>query len=160
MRARVLSETLGTLHVDPYTGSLHRLFCHIGGTRNASVAHVFYNLGSSHGIVPSVNCTGSTKVVTRTTLYVACSPVRAISCCISLTGRCVLTNTSRVYLGSVTNVKQPSVLNGVIGNVGTCGQSVVIRCRSRTNPNFSVTSVLRIYGGNYSCVSATVSPLS
>lgn len=132
----------------------------MGGTRNASVAHAFYNLGSAHGVVPSVNCTRSTKVVSRYSLYVARSPVRAMRCCARVTLGLVGTNTSRVYVGSVTNVKHPISLNGVITGVGTTRPSVPVRCRDRTNPNFGVTDVLRIYRTNYSCVSMNVRPLS
>lgn len=135
------------------------MFCGIGRTRKASVAHAFYKLGSIHGVVPSVNCTRRTKVVSRYSLYVAFSPVRAIRCCIGVTGLLVRTKTSRVYVGSVTNVKHPISLKGVITKVGGVG-GVPVRCRSRTKPKFGVTSVLRMYRTNYSCVSMNVRPLS
>lgn len=160
MRARVLSQTLGNLHVDPMPSSIHRLFCRMGGTRKASVTHAFYKLGSMHGVTPSVQCTGTTKVVSRYSLYVARSPVRAIRCCAGVTVRLVRLKTSRVYVGSVTNVNHPRSLKRVMTGVGTGRPRVPIRCRDRTNPKFGITSVLRMYGTNYSCVSINVRPLS
>lgn len=81
-------------------------------------------------------------------------------CCAGVTLRLVGLKTSRVYVGSVTNVKHPISLKGVITGVGTTCPSVPIRCRDRTKPNFGVTDVLRIYRTNYSCVSINVRPLS
>lgn len=160
VRARVLSHNLGTLQVCPIPTSMHQLVCEMGRTRKISVAHVFYNLGRIHGVVPSVGCTGRTKVVPRTALYVACSPMRAISCCSCVTSRLVRTKTPRVYLGSVTNVNHPRVLKRLIEGVGSGRPRIVMRCRKRSNPKLSVTSVLRIYRGNTSVVSITVRPLS
>lgn len=113
-----------------------------------------------HGVTPSVACTGRTKVVSRYSLYVARSPVRAMRCCAGVTLRLVGLKTSRVYVGSVTNVNHPISLNGVITGVGTTRPRVPMRCRDRTNPKFGVTDVLRMYRTNYSCVSMNVRPLS
>lgn len=160
VRARVLSQKLGNLQVCPIPTSIHQLVCGIGRTRKMSVAHVFYKLGRMEGVVPSVRCTLGKKVVPRTALYVAFSPMRAMRCCATVTSGLVRTNTPRVYLGSVTNIKHPTVLKRLAGTVGRHRPRILVRCRNRDKPKLSVTSVLRIYRGNTSVVSMTVRPVS
>lgn len=135
--------------------------CFIGGdvSGNVSVLHVFSTLGSIHGLRATVGTTGGCNNRIRTTVSCAANPIFSRTCCYRCTGRLRSTNTSSVYVGSVTNLLAPCNACSLIGTLGRA-IGVPVRLRSRCASN--LTSVIRLGNvrTNISIVSATVDPLT